>query len=148
MAHKRLSTDQMEDMKNMVVKGVSPEDISKHFHIAISSVHNYKKRFKQQGLKFPVVRGSRPTGNVDLPSSKTSKSLKDDLDQVENMARQIVNLQESLTKKSKQSDPEVVQTSSVGVVQVYKVIINNKLIEIKGDVQNVLLKNNIIEVVV
>jgi hypothetical protein len=64
MAHKRLSLQDVEQMKSMVQRGVAPEDIAKHFDIAISSVHNYKARFKQQGVKFPDVRGKRPTGSV------------------------------------------------------------------------------------
>jgi UDP:flavonoid glycosyltransferase YjiC (YdhE family) len=65
MAHKRLSVEQIQQMKQMVQKGTSPEDLANHFQIAISSVHNYKKRFKTEGVKFPVVRGKRPTGSID-----------------------------------------------------------------------------------
>jgi hypothetical protein len=65
MAHKRLSHDQVEQMKLMVKNGNSPEDIAKHFGVAISSVHNYKARFKADGFKFPSVRGKRPTGSVE-----------------------------------------------------------------------------------
>lgn len=66
MAHKRLTPEQIEYMKAMVLQGTAPEDISKYFQIAISSVHNYKKLFKQQGLQFPDVRGTRPKGTVDV----------------------------------------------------------------------------------
>lgn len=62
MANTRLSDSQIAEMKTMVSKGVYPEDIAKHFNIAISSVHNYKNRFKKQGLKFPSVKGKRPAG--------------------------------------------------------------------------------------
>lgn len=72
MANKRLSLQDVDNMKNMVLRGVAPEDIAKHFNIAISSVHNYKNRFKKEGLKFPDVRGKRPTGSVDVKSSVTS----------------------------------------------------------------------------
>jgi hypothetical protein len=65
MANKRLSAAQIQQMKQMVQSGVSPEDISQHFKIAISSVHNYKKRFKNEGVNFPTVRGKRPTGSVE-----------------------------------------------------------------------------------
>lgn len=64
MALKRLTLQDVDQMKSMVQRGVAPEDIAKHFKIAISSVHNYKKQFKQQGVKFPDVRGKRPTGSV------------------------------------------------------------------------------------
>jgi hypothetical protein len=66
MANKRLTTAEMEQMKQMVVKGTAPEDIANHFGIAVSSVHNYKKRFRDQGLQFPSVRGQRPIGASPL----------------------------------------------------------------------------------
>ena len=31
-------------------------------------IHNYKKKFKEEGLKFPSIRGKRPTGAIDLLS--------------------------------------------------------------------------------
>lgn len=77
MAHKRLSLQDVEQMKLMVQKGVAPEDIARHFQVAISSVHNYKARFKQQGLKFPDVRGKRPTGSVDMKPSVPHKETTD-----------------------------------------------------------------------
>lgn len=64
MAHKKLSTTQIDNLKLMVVEGVYPEDIAHYFNIAVSSVHNYKNRFKIQGLKFPTVRGKRPSGAI------------------------------------------------------------------------------------
>ena len=77
MAHKRLSLQDVEQMKIMVQKGVAPEDIARHFQVAISSVHNYKAKFKQQGLQFPSVRGKRPTGSVDVKSSTPVKQTAD-----------------------------------------------------------------------
>lgn len=72
MASKRLSLDQINEMKTMVTKGVAPEDIAKHFDIAISSVHNYKNRFKSEGLDFPSVRGKRPTGSVEVNNTASN----------------------------------------------------------------------------
>ena len=69
MANKRLSLAEVENMKQMVQKGVAPEDIAKHFGIAISSVHNYKARFKAEGVNFPSVRGKRPTGSIEAHSN-------------------------------------------------------------------------------
>lgn len=77
MAHKRLSLQDVEHMKSMVQKGVAPEDIAKHFNISISSVHNYKARFKQQGVSFPDVRGKRPTGSVDMKPFAPAKQAAD-----------------------------------------------------------------------
>lgn len=74
MANKRLSLEDIQQMKSMVLKGAAPEDIANHFKIAISSVHNYKQRFRQEGLKFPDVRGKRPTGSVDVQSKTPTAS--------------------------------------------------------------------------
>lgn len=70
MANKRLTAVEIQQMKTMVANGVAPEDIAKTFEMAISSVHNYKKRFKEEGLKFPSIRGKRPTGAVNPASGK------------------------------------------------------------------------------
>jgi transposase len=75
MANKKLLPNEVQQMKLMVQKGISPEDIANHFKIAISSVHNYKKRFKQEGVDFPVVRGKRPTGSVERVSSVSNNNL-------------------------------------------------------------------------
>ena len=60
MAKKRLTDKQVEELKQMVIHGVYPDDIAIHFNIAISSVHNYKNRFKKQGINFPDVIGKKP----------------------------------------------------------------------------------------
>lgn len=78
MANKRLSLQDIEHMKAMVKEGVAPEDIAKHFSIAISSVHNYKGRFKAEGMEFPNVRGKRPVGSVQIPSKKVYQFSKEE----------------------------------------------------------------------
>lgn len=45
----------------MMVKGITPDEISKHFGIAISSVHNYKRQLKESGISIPDIRGKRPS---------------------------------------------------------------------------------------
>ena len=71
---KRLSLEQIEQMKSMVKQGMAPEDISQKFNIAVSSVHNYKARFKSEGLQFPVVRGKRPNhGKVILDAAQPTQ---------------------------------------------------------------------------
>lgn len=57
MANKRLDVQEVSEMKEMVKQGITPEEISKHFGIAISSVHNWKNKFKQEGITFPSVKG-------------------------------------------------------------------------------------------
>lgn len=61
MAKMKISNEQFEELKKMVSKGITPEEISKRFGIAVSSVHNYKRQLKQSGLKVPDVRGKRPS---------------------------------------------------------------------------------------
>jgi hypothetical protein len=73
MANKRLSLQDVEELKKMVQTGVAPEDIANHFGMAISSVHNYKKKFKAEGMTFPSMRGKRPVGSVDGVTSTPSQ---------------------------------------------------------------------------
>lgn len=61
MAKMKISNEQFEQLKVLVSKGVTPEEISKRFGIAVSSVHNYKRQLKDSGLKIPDVRGKRPS---------------------------------------------------------------------------------------
>jgi hypothetical protein len=44
----------------MVTQGKTPDEISKHFNIAVSSVHNYKRELKKKGVDIPDIRGKRP----------------------------------------------------------------------------------------
>ena len=69
---KRLSIEQIEQMKALVLKGTAPEDIAAQFNIAVSSVHNYKNRFKEEGLTFPNIRGRRPQRNTEAFKPKDS----------------------------------------------------------------------------
>lgn len=71
---KRLSLIEVAELREMVKNGEKPDDIAKHFNIAISSVHNYKARFKAEGENIPNVRGQRPTGFVKPVNVRTSKS--------------------------------------------------------------------------
>lgn len=77
MANKRLSLQDVEELKKMVQTGVAPEDIANHFGMAISSVHNYKKKFKADGMVIPSMRGKRPVGSVDgiAPVNQSSRPL-------------------------------------------------------------------------
>jgi hypothetical protein len=61
MPTKKLSPKEIDKMKRMVVQGVYPGDIAERFHMAVSSVHNYKKRFREEGLKYPSLRGKHST---------------------------------------------------------------------------------------
>jgi hypothetical protein len=64
MSNKRLTPDQIEQVKQMAINGVAPADIAAHFKIAISTVHNHKSKFADAGVVMPNVRGQRPSGSV------------------------------------------------------------------------------------
>jgi transposase len=74
MSHKRLNDAEKAELKQMVINGVAPDDISKHFGVAISSVHNFKKQLRDQGVNFPNVKGKRPTGVVAPSGSVKAQS--------------------------------------------------------------------------
>lgn len=120
MALKRLTLQDVDQMKSMVQRGVAPEDIAKHFKIAISSVHNYKARFKQQGVKFPDVRGKRPTGSVGEVSKPITV-----LKQVDQQAQQ---------------QPEVSADSSMNF------IVNGVQVQVSAGAKNVNISKGNIEV--
>lgn len=60
MAKKKLTDQHMKEMTQMVGQGKTPEEISKHFNIAVSSVHNYKRELKKKGVDVPDIKGKRP----------------------------------------------------------------------------------------
>jgi len=60
MAKKKLTDQHIKEMTKMVVQGKTPEEISKHFKIAVSSVHNYKRELRKKGVDVPDVKGKRP----------------------------------------------------------------------------------------
>jgi transposase len=132
MANKRLTNEEISTMRQMVLDGVSPEDMSKHFSIAISSVHNYKKRFKQEGMEFPMIRGQRPSGDVHKPQ----RDLVEELDHVEQKVKKMIHKSVSIPVIEQQSECE------------YKFYVKGKLIEIKGDITNIILRKDTIEIVV
>ena len=59
MPKRKITPKEIDKMKRMVVQGVYPGDIAERFHMAVSSIHNYKKKFKEEGLDFPSLRGKR-----------------------------------------------------------------------------------------
>lgn len=125
----------MDEMRTMVARGASPEDMAKYFGIAISSVHNYKKLFKKEGLSFPTVRGRRPKARPQQ-TPLTATDLSRDMDEVEKVTRMVLAPQ---MPSAPTPDDEV---------QTYKVIVKNKMIEIKGDITNIVIKRDSIEIVV
>ena len=64
----KLSKQQLEEMKQMISKGIAPEAIPNHFDVTISNVHDYKAKFKKEGLEIPNLKGRRPPGSVEQPA--------------------------------------------------------------------------------
>lgn len=60
MAKKKLTEQHIKEMTQMVTQGKTPDEISKHFNIAVSSVHNYKRELRKKGVDVPDVKGKRP----------------------------------------------------------------------------------------
>ena len=63
MAKAKLTKEQVHELEKMVKKGVTPEEISNHFNVSVSSIHNYKRMLKQKGVNIPDIRGKRPHKN-------------------------------------------------------------------------------------
>lgn len=121
MANKRLSLGQIDQMKKMVQQSVAPEDIAKHFGVAISSVHNYKARFKAEGVNFPSVRGKRPTGSVVVT------------DKIQNNKAPIGQIGSSTASQ---------QIDDGG----YKFIVNGTSIQISSNAKNINIGKNSMEI--
>lgn len=66
---KALSEFQIAEMKTMVTDGVQPQKIADHYKIGISTVHNYKNKFKKEGLVFSSVRGREAQGGIKSPAT-------------------------------------------------------------------------------
>lgn len=121
MAKKRLSLEQVNEMKQMVQNGIAPEDIAKHFNVAISSVHNYKARFKSEGMDFPSVRGKRPTGSVENKNETTVRN-----------HRPIGQINPAKTNEIKS--------------ETYKFIVNGTSVQISGRAKNININKDSMEI--
>jgi transposase len=68
-----LNDEQMKEMEQLVLDGVTPEDLSTYFNMSVSSVHNYKRELRERGLKVPDIRGKRPSGMYKPSTGKTEQ---------------------------------------------------------------------------
>lgn len=71
---KVLSLAQQEEVRNLMVQGVQPQRIADLYHVAISTIHNYKTQFKNEGTEIPSVKGrqSAVTAERINPGARTS----------------------------------------------------------------------------
>lgn len=61
----KLTDEQREQIKELALQGVAPQDISEQFGTPISTIHAMKKTWTERdGIKFPNLRGQRPKGNT------------------------------------------------------------------------------------
>lgn len=72
MAQKRLSQKEKLELKDFCLQGITPSAIAAHFGVSVSTVHNIKKDFEDQGITFPSVRGKRDQSNINLLVRKTT----------------------------------------------------------------------------
>lgn len=121
---KRLSIEQIEQMKAMVLKGTAPEDIAAQFNIAVSSVHNYKNRFKEEGLKFPNIRGRRPQRNLPAP----------------------VQTKQQITPVQKEAKSSKQVTGVVQDQEQFKFIVNGVSVQVSGNAKSVNINKDSFEV--
>jgi len=78
MKTKKLSDEDVNLLQEMLLDGKTPEDASRHFKVAVSSIHNYKRELKERGIELPNVRGQRPKGSdTILPDKITKESMED-----------------------------------------------------------------------
>lgn len=61
MAKKKLEGEKLLKFRELVMEGKTPEEIKDYFGIGVSSVHNYKRKLRDEGLDIPDVRGKRPS---------------------------------------------------------------------------------------
>ena len=77
MSNKSLNASEIEQLKEMAIRGDSPKDIAAFFGIGIASVHNHKSKLKDDGVKMPGVRGKRAKGFIEGADYSGNQALKD-----------------------------------------------------------------------
>jgi predicted transcriptional regulator len=119
MARKSLSTEQIQRMKDLLQEGKLPEDISKEIGVAVSSVNNYKKRFRDEGVVMPSKRADRV--------KKSKKIAKD------TPVHSIGQITASVSEHSRST-------------QAYRFIVNGVSVEISGQAKNINIGPNRMEI--
>jgi transposase len=78
MNTKKLSDGDVNLLQEMLLEGKTPEYASRHFKVAVSSIHNYKRELKERGIELPNVRGQRPKGIGAHTPDETGKESTED----------------------------------------------------------------------
>ena len=74
ITNSRLTNEVLLEIEDMVIRGVSPEDIASVVGISTSTVHLYKREMKSAGFNFPDVTGQRPKGLKNRKKENNSDS--------------------------------------------------------------------------
>lgn len=120
MARNKISIEDMEQIRTMLQEGTKPEEIAEKFGVAVSSVNNYKKKFRDEGMSF----GS---GSKRGRKAKTVSS-----DEGEQPAVAPIG--------------QIGKTKAKGSEQAYRFIINGVSVEISGQARNINIGKNSMEI--
>ena len=71
-AQKRLTTNDIEVLRQLLLKGYTSNEAAKEMGVSVATVSNYRAYFKKKGDVFPNNRGRKPKN-----SSKTKETIID-----------------------------------------------------------------------
>ena len=79
-ARKRLTTNDLEVLRQLLLKGYTSIEAASEMGISIATVSNYRAHFKKKGDKFPNNRGRKPKNSSKTKAVATGsiKSFSDD----------------------------------------------------------------------
>lgn len=60
MKTKKLNGQQIESLKKLIIQGKLPSELKDMFDVSISTIHNYKREIKENGVELPNAKGKRP----------------------------------------------------------------------------------------
>lgn len=123
MARKKVSAEDMEQIKTMLQEGIKPEEIAEKFGVTVASVNNYKKKFRDAGMSF----GS---GSKRGRKAKTAAVSEDGETNAPAPIGQIGRSKASTSANA----------------QAYRFIINGVSVEISGQARNINIGKNSMEI--
>lgn len=123
MARKKVSAEDMEQIKTMLQEGIKPEEIAEKFGVTVASVNNYKKKFRDAGMSF----GS---GSKRGRKAKTAAVSEDGETNAPAPIGQIGRSKASTNANA----------------QAYRFIINGVSVEISGQARNINIGKNSMEI--
>ena len=125
MARKKVSAEDMEQIKTMLQEGIKPEEIAEKFGVTVASVNNYKKKFRDAGMSF----GS---GSKRGRKAKTAAVSEDGETNAPAPIGQIGRGKASASANAN--------------AQAYRFIINGVSVEISGQARNINIGKNSMEI--